>query len=47
MTERYVSGELREKVIAIICEESPEPGKDLHSATIYERLINEGVEIGG
>ena len=45
MSEKYVSGELREKLIAIICEESPEPGKDLQSATIYERLINEGVEV--
>jgi hypothetical protein len=45
MTEEYVSGELREKVIAIICEESPEPGKHLKSVTIYERLINEGVVV--
>ncbi len=45
MAEKYVSGELREKLIAIICEESPEPGKALQSATIYKRLINEGVEV--
>jgi hypothetical protein len=45
MTEEYVSGELREKIVAIICEESPEPGKYLDSATSYERLIKEGVEV--
>ena len=45
MTEEYVSGELREKVIAIICEESPQPGKYLMSTTIYERLISEGVKV--
>jgi hypothetical protein len=45
MTEEYVSGELREKVIAIICEESPEPGRHLKSATIYERLRDEGIEV--
>jgi hypothetical protein len=45
MSEKYVSGELREKLIAIICEESPQPGNDLQSATIYERLVNEGVEV--
>jgi hypothetical protein len=45
MTEEYVSGELREKVIAIICEESLRPGEYLESATIYERLMNEGAEV--
>ena len=40
-----MSGELREKIVAIICEESPEPGNYLDSATIYERLIKEGVEV--
>jgi hypothetical protein len=45
MTE-YVSGaELREKIIAVICEQWPEPGRYLESATIYERLISEGVEV--
>ena len=50
MTE-YVSGELGGKIKAIICEwskrvkEGTEPDSYLQSATIYERLINEGVEV--
>ena len=50
MTE-YVSGELGRKIKAIICEwskgvkEGTEPGSNLQSATIYERLISEGVEV--
>jgi hypothetical protein len=50
MTE-YVSGELGGKIIAIICEwskrveEGLEADKYLESATIYERLVGEGVEV--
>ncbi len=50
MTE-YASGELGGKIKAIICEwskqlkEGTEPDKYLQSATIYERLISEGVEV--
>ena len=50
MTE-YASGELGGKIKAIICEwskrvkEGTEPHKYLQSSTIYERLINEGVEV--
>jgi hypothetical protein len=50
MTE-YVSGKLGRKIKAIICEwskrlkEGTEPEKYLRSATIYDRLINEGVEV--
>ena len=50
MTE-YVSGELGGKIEAIICEwskrvkEGTEPDSYLQRATIYERLINEGVEV--
>ena len=50
MTE-YVSGELGGKIKAIICEwsrevrEGTEPERYLRSATIYERLISEGVEV--
>jgi hypothetical protein len=41
-----VSGErLHAEIIAIICEEWPTPDGYLQSATIYERLINEGVEV--
>jgi hypothetical protein len=47
----YVSGELGGKIKAIICEwskglrEGTEPESYLQSATIYERLISEGVEV--
>jgi hypothetical protein len=50
MTE-YVSGELGGKIKAIICEWSKrvkagtEPDRYLESATIYERLVSEGVEV--
>ena len=50
MTE-YVSGELGGKIKAIICEwservkEGTEPESYLQSATIYEQLISEGVEV--
>ncbi len=50
MTE-YVSGELGGKIKAIICEwsrevrEGTEPECYLQSATIYERLTSEGVEV--
>jgi hypothetical protein len=47
----YVSGELGGRIKAIICEwsrevrEGTEPDSYLQSATIYERLIREGVEV--
>jgi hypothetical protein len=47
----YVSGELGGKIKAIICEwskrakEGTEPDEYLESATIYERLVSEGVEV--
>jgi hypothetical protein len=47
----YVSGELGGKIKAIICgwskrvTEGTEPEQYLKSSTIYERLINEGVEV--
>ena len=41
----YVSGELRAKIIDIICEEWPTPNNHLESAVIYERLIWEGIEV--
>jgi Fe2+ or Zn2+ uptake regulation protein len=33
---------LRERVIAAICEEWPNPDNELNSATIYERLKSDG-----
>jgi hypothetical protein len=50
MTE-YVSGELGGKIKTIICEwskrvkEGTEPDSYLESATIYERLVSEGVGV--
>jgi hypothetical protein len=47
----YVSGELGGKIKAIICEwwnvvgERAEPAEHLESSTIYERLVDEGVEV--
>jgi hypothetical protein len=41
----YVSGELRAKIIDIICEGWPTPDNYLGSAAIYERLITEGIEV--
>ncbi len=41
----YVSGELRAKIIDIICEGWPTPVNYLESAAIYERLITEGIEV--
>jgi Fe2+ or Zn2+ uptake regulation protein len=45
MTEEYI-GEpgLREKIIAIICEEWPDPDKEIGADTIFERLQSEGGE---
>ncbi len=45
MTEEYI-GEpgLREKIIAIICEEWPDRDKEISATTIFERLQSEGVE---
>ncbi len=45
MTEEYGSWRLREKVIAIICEEWPNPDNQLESTNISERLKSEGVEV--
>jgi hypothetical protein len=36
--------ELRERVIASICEEWPNPDNKVDSATIYERLKSAGVD---
>lgn len=50
MTE-YVSDDLRQKIIDIICEwskqveEGTEPDKYLDSATIYERLKSQALEV--
>jgi hypothetical protein len=46
MTDEYGAPGLRERVIAVICEEWPKRrDNELQSATIYERLINEGVAV--
>ncbi len=46
MTDEYGAPGLRERVIAVICEEwSKRRDNELDSATIYERLINEGVAV--
>ena len=44
MTEAYGSPGLREKIIAIICEEWPNPDNQIALATIFWRLQSEGVE---
>ena len=36
---------LREKVTSIICEEWPKADNEVGSATIYQRLVSEGVEV--
>ena len=39
MTEEYIGPPgLREKIIAIICEEWPNPDKEIDATTILERL---------
>ena len=44
MTEEYSgSPGLREKIVAIICEEWPNPDNQIAAATIFERLQSEGV----
>jgi hypothetical protein len=46
MTDEYGAPGLRERVIAVICEEWPKrQDNELQSATIYERLISEGVAV--
>ena len=46
VTNEYGAPGLRERVIAVICEEwSKRRDNELESATIYERLINEGVAV--
>jgi hypothetical protein len=46
MTNEYGAPGLRERVIAVICEEWPKRrDNELESATIYERLISEGVAV--
>ena len=44
MSEEYGSPGLREKIIAIICEEWPNPDSEIEATTIFERLQSEGVE---
>jgi Fe2+ or Zn2+ uptake regulation protein len=43
MTEAYESSGLREQMVAIICEEWPNPDNQIAAATIFERLQSEGV----
>jgi hypothetical protein len=45
MTDDYGTPGLREKVIAIICEEWPNMDNEVPSAAIFERLINDGEEV--
>ena len=46
ITQEYRrSFELHEKIIAIICEEWPNPDNKLEATTISERLQSEGVEV--
>jgi Fe2+ or Zn2+ uptake regulation protein len=44
MTEEYESPGLREKIVAIICEEWPNPDNQIAAATIFKHLQSEGVE---
>ena len=45
MTGEYIgSPGLREKIIAIICEEWRNPDNQIEATTIFERLQSEGVE---
>ena len=39
--------ELAEKVREVICEEWQDAGGSLYSAVIYQRLLEEGVEVPG
>jgi hypothetical protein len=39
--------ELAEKVRKVICEEWQDAGGSLYSAVIYQRLLEEGVEVPG
>ncbi len=44
MTEEHSgSPGLREQIVAIICEEWPNPDNQIAAATIFERLHSEGV----
>jgi hypothetical protein len=44
MTEEYGSPGLREKIVAIICDEWPNPDNEIAALTIFERLQSGGVE---
>jgi hypothetical protein len=44
MTEEYGNFELREKIIAIICEEWPNSDNELEATAKSERLQSQGVE---
>ena len=44
MTEECGSPGLREKIIAIFCEEWPNPDNEIAALTIFERLQSEGVK---
>jgi Fe2+ or Zn2+ uptake regulation protein len=44
MTEAYESSGLREQMVAIICEEWPNPDNQIAAATIFKHLQSEGVE---
>jgi hypothetical protein len=43
----YQARELAEKVRKVICEQWQGAGGSLHSAVIYQRLLEEGVEVPG
>jgi hypothetical protein len=45
MPEDVSGGQLRAQILAVICEVWPTPNGCLDSATIYEWLINEGLEV--
>ena len=47
MAKAVDARELAEKVREVICEEWQGAGGSLHSAVVYQRLLEEGVEIPG
>ena len=46
-TNAHNASELAEKVREVICEEWQGAGGSLQSAVVYERLLEEGVEVPG
>ena len=45
MTEEHERAELREKIIAVICEEWPTAQNELENTYLLERLRSEGEEV--